>query len=254
MLLNKTNNALLEKTSTTANEIITPITEIMVFPASLMLKGYEYLRSLQKIDMENQALREENHRLIIANSQNKALEIENKLLSSLLNYRIPPQAEFITAKVVAQEGSTFAHALTVYIGKDKRVAKGQIAISDKGVIGRVEEVGSNYAKIALINNINSKISVLIGKSRTRGMLVGQNEEWPRLILLPLDAEIAVGDKVITSGIGGVFPQGMPIGKVSSVKKDAVMVKPSGNFSKIEYVMIVNYHLPDPASEIYGEDK
>jgi len=72
MLLNKTNNALIEKTSTTAEEIVTPITEILVMPASMLLNGYDYLRSLRKIDLENQALREENHKLIIANAKNRA--------------------------------------------------------------------------------------------------------------------------------------------------------------------------------------
>lgn len=250
MLLNKTNNALIEKTSTTAEEIVTPITEILVMPASMLLNGYDYLRSLRKIDLENQALREENHKLIIANAKNRALEVENKILSDMLNYVVPPKADFITAKVVAQEGTAFAHSLTVYVGENNHVEKGQVAISDKGVVGRVEDVGSRYVKIALINNINSKISVMIENSRVRGMMVGQNDIWPEMVFLPLDAELKVGDKVITSGIGGVFPVGLPVGKIASVSKSGAKIEPANNLSRLEYVMIVDYKLPDPADEVY----
>lgn len=252
MLLNKANNDLIEKTSTTAGEIITPITEILIMPASIMLNGYDYLRSLRKIDEENQALREENRKLIIANAKSKALEIENKILSDLLNYQVPKEASFITAKVVAEEGMAFSHSLTVFIDGNKNVAKGQVVISDKGVIGRVEDVGYNYAKIAMINNINSRISVMVESSRIRGMLVGQNDEWPELMFLPLDAKIEKGDKIITSGIGGVFPVGLPVGEVASVEKNIVKIKPANNLSRMEYVMIVDYKLPDPADELYGD--
>ena len=252
MLLNKTNNALIEKTSTTFEEIITPITELLVFPANMVLNGYEYLRSLHKIDQENQALREENRRLIIANANNRALEIENKMLSELLNYVVPPQVEFITAKIVAQEGTAFAHSLTVYTGGNPKVMKGQVVISDKGVIGRVESVGSNYAKIALINNINSRISVVTEKTRVRAILVGKNDVWPELVFVPRDAEINVGDKIITSGIGGVFPAGLPVGEVAAVEREGIKVKPANSLSKLEYVMIVDYKLPDPSKELYEE--
>ena len=254
MLLNKTNTALIEKTSTTFGEFVTPITELLVFPASAVLNGYEYLRSLQKIDSENQALREENRRLTIANAKNRALEIENKMLSDLLNYAAPPQAEFITARVVAQEGTAFAHALTVYIGGNPKVAKGQVAISDKGVIGRVEDVGTNYAKIALINNINSRISVMTEGSRVRAILIGKNDIWPELVFVPRDAQINVGDKIVTSGIGGVFPAGLPVGEVAAVEGENIKVKPANKLSRLEYVMIVNYKLPDPSKELYGENR
>ena len=252
MLLNKTDNVLMEKTSVTVEGIVAPITKILVMPATTVLNIYDYLRSLQKIDKENQELREENRRLIMANSKNKALVAENKMLAAMLNYVVPPEADFITVKVVAQEGNPFAHSLTVYLGEDAKVRKGQVVLSDRGVIGRVEAVGSKYAKIALLNNINSKISVLIEDSRVRGMLVGQNDILPELRFLPLGADIKVGDVVITSGIGGVFPVGLPVGKVVEVGQRGIKVKPEHDVSRLEYVMIVDYKLPDPVDDIYGE--
>ncbi len=252
MLLNKTDTALIEKTSMTVEELVAPITKVFVFPATAVLNMYDYLRSLQKIDNENQELRDENRRLIIANAQNKALAIENKMLSDMLNYIGLPQTDFVTVKVVSQEGSPFAHSLTVYLGNYDKVKKGQVALSDKGVIGRVESVGKRYAKIALLNNINSKISVMTEKTRVRGMLVGKNDVLPELKFLPLGADIKVGDEIITSGIGGVFPVGLPIGKVADINNAGIKIMPAHDLSRLEYVMIVDYGLPDPA-DVFDEE-
>lgn len=133
-------------------------------PAAVLVKGYEYLRSLRKIDLENRALREENRRLTIANAESRALLVENVLLRQLLNYTPPPEASFVTAKVVAEEGGAFAHAITVYTAGSPVVRKGQVVVGNKGVIGRVEKTGADYAKIFLVNDINSKIPVMTEKA------------------------------------------------------------------------------------------
>lgn len=98
MLLSKSENVLIEKTSGTAGEIVSSAVDVLVMPAAVLVKGYEYLRSLRKIDLENRALREENRRLTIANAESRALLVENVLLRQLLNYTPPPEASFVTAR------------------------------------------------------------------------------------------------------------------------------------------------------------
>lgn len=110
----------------------------------------------------------------------------------------------MTAKVVAEEGGAFAHAITVYTAGSPVVRKGQVVVGNKGVIGRVEKTGADYAKIFLVNDINSKIPVMTEKSRIRGVLAGENDLLPKMVFIPLDAGVKVGDRIITSGIGGVF--------------------------------------------------
>lgn len=152
----------------------------------------------------------------------------------------------MTAKVVAEEGGAFAHAITVYTAGSPVVRKGQVVVGNKGVIGRVEKTGADYAKIFLVNDINSKIPVMTEKSRIRGVLAGENDLLPKMVFIPLDAGVKVGDRIITSGIGGVFPAGLPVGKVVSVDREGVKVRPFDNLSSLEYVQIVDYKLPDPA--------
>ena len=113
----------------------------------------------------------------------------------------------------------------------------------------------SYAKIITLADINSKIPVMVEKNRVRGILSGNNTPFPKLTFVPLDAEVMVGDKIITSGVSGVFPAGLPIGQVVSVSKNEIKVKPFALLEKLEYVKIVKYGiggLIESADEVVNE--
>ena len=241
MLVNKTNSVLIEETSSVAIDIVSPAVDVLVIPARIISKFYDYFRDLRLIHKDNQRLKEENEKLNQLYDRARALEIENKLLSEILNYVTPPQAQFLTARVIAEEGDAFSHSVIAYIG-DKKVKKGQVAVTDKGVVGRVDRVGNVYAKILLITDINSRIPVMIEKTRVRGILAGDNTLQPKLVFTPLFSEIKEGDRIVTSGVAGVFPVGLPVGKVISVDKHEIRVKPFGNLEKLDYIKLVDYGL------------
>ena len=242
MLINKTDTVVIEKTSSVAIDIVSPLIDVLVAPARAMAGVFDYFRDLGHIYSDNQKLREENKRLQIISDKSRALEIENKLLSKLLNYTPPPKATFITARVIAEEGDAFSHSIIAYTGGEGNVKKGQVVMSDNGVIGRVDKPGKRYAKIILITDINSKIPVMVERTRIRGILSGDNTSVPKMIFIPLSAKLSVGDRIITSGVAGVFPPGLPIGKVSSIEKNNVKVKTFGNLDRLEYVKIIDYGL------------
>ena len=249
MLINKTDTVIIEKTSSVATDVVSPLVDVLVAPARVMAGVFDYFRDLGHIYSDNQKLRAENKRLQIISEKSRALEIENKLLSKLLNYTPPPKAKFITARVIAEEGDAFSHSIIAYTGGEGNVKKGQVVMSDNGVIGRVDKPGKMYAKIILITDINSKIPVMVERTRVRGILSGDNTSVPKMIFIPLSAKLSVGDRIITSGVAGVFPPGLPIGKVSSVEKNNVKIKTFGNLDRLEYVKIIDYGLSDnPASE------
>ncbi len=241
MLVNKTDTVLIEKTSSIATDIVSPMINVLVIPAKLVAQGYDYFRDLKQVRADNLQLREDNKQLRKLYERARALEIENKLLSGLLNFVVPPEADYVTARVIAEEGDAFSHSLIAYIGREP-VVKGQVAISDKGVVGRVDRVSSMYAKILLITDINSKIPVVVEKTRVRGILSGDNTVMPKLVFTPLGAELSVGDRIVTSGVSGVFPAGLPVGRVVSVDKHEVKVKPFSNLEQLEYVKLINYKI------------
>ncbi len=242
MLVNKTDTAIIEKTSSVATDALSPMIDILVIPARAVADVYDYLKELKQIHQENQELRQENRKLLQAKDRAQALEIENRILSRLLNYVTPPEAKFITARVIAEEGDAFSHSLIAYTGDAKGVRKGQVVLSNRGVVGRIEQVGKLYSKIILITDINSKIPVMVERTRVRGILTGDNTPTPKMVFIPLEAELTVGDRIVTSGVAGVFPAGLPIGKISSIEKNNVKIKTFTNLERLEYVKIVDYGL------------
>lgn len=242
MLLNKTDTALIDKTSSVATDVVTPVVDVLILPARLLANAYDYLKDLSLAHKENQFLKAENRRLRLVSERARSLEIENRLLAKLLNYTRPDEENLVTARVVAEEGDAFSHSLIAYTGKDTTAQKGQIVLTEKGVVGRLDKVGQLYSKILMITDINSRIPVMIENTRVRGILAGDNELNPKLVFTPLSANIQEGDRVVTSGVAGVFPAGLPVGVVSHVSKREIRVLPFADLNKVEYVKIVSFPL------------
>ena len=147
MLVNKTDTAIIEKTSSVATDVISPVIDLLVVPARSIAGVYDYLKELKQIHKENQDLRKENTYLLQIKDKALALEVENKILAGMLNYIAPPEATFVTARVIAEEGDAFSHSIVAYTGNESNVKKGQVVLSDRGVVGRIEQVGRLYSKI-----------------------------------------------------------------------------------------------------------
>ena len=250
MLLNKTDTALIDKTSSVATDVVTPVVDVLILPARLLANAYDYLKDLSLAHKENQFLKAENRRLRLVSERARSLEIENRLLAKLLNYARPDEENLVTARVVAEEGDAFSHSLIAYTGKDTTAQKGQIVLTEKGVVGRLDKVGQLYSKILMITDINSRIPVMIENTRVRGILAGDNELNPKLVFTPLSANIQEGDRVVTSGVAGVFPAGLPVGVVSHVSKREIRVLPFADLNKVEYVKIVSF--PLESQEVLSE--
>ena len=112
------------------------------------------------------------------------------------------------------------------------------------LVGRVREAGKVMSKVMLINDIESKVGAIIQKNRDQGLLVGTPEGRCKLIYLAMDSDVEKGDKVMTSGMGGIFPKGLLIGQVTDVDKEQgrlyryAIVEPSSELSKLEEVLCI----------------
>lgn len=241
MLLDKNQSLVLEYSSGAAYNAAAPIVGVLVWPAKILTRSYEHIKSWMHLSDDNERLRQENDALRQLQDRYKSLEIENKLLVDLLNYVPLPKAEFVSAKMMAEESGAFAHTMSAYVGEEK-VNKGDIVLSNSGVVGRIDKKKGNYAKVILLTDISSKIPVMVENTRIRGILSGDNTAMPKLIFTPLDAEINIGDRIVTSGVSGVFPAGLPVGYVVSVLKNEIKIKLFASLEKLEYVKIVNYNI------------
>jgi len=187
----------------------------------------EYARAvtgLASLQAENLRLQQENIRLKQWYQTALSLQAENQSLQNLLNLKTVPHHRYVTARVIADSGNAFAKSLLVLAGSDDGVAEGQAALGREGLIGRVIENGRSTARILLLHDINSRIPVLIQGVNQRAVMAGNNDNLPLLMHLPPDAVIEQGARVITSGHGGLFPYGLPVGEI--IKTDAGLLPSS----------------------------
>lgn len=247
ILLSKVDSVVIEAANKAALDVTGPVMQLVEYPARIIHRVYTYFYDISHIYAENRALRAENKQMMMLQNKVRALEVENQLLGRLLNYVPPADATFISAKIIAESGDNFTHMLLVYIG-DEVVKKGQIVLSDESVIGRIDEVGEHYARVVLVTDINSKIPVVVERTRARAILSGNNTVMPQLMFLRSVADVQEGDVIVTSGVGGMFPAGLPIGFVNSVRNGEITVETIADIGRIEYVRIVDYGLSNDENE------
>ncbi|NJN06199.1 MAG: rod shape-determining protein MreC [Rhodobacteraceae bacterium] len=178
----------------------------------------------------------------------RQLEAENAALKQLLHFVPDPEVRFVTARVVADSGGAFAHSVLLGAGLRDGVGKGQPVVADQALVGRIAGVSERSARVLLITDLNSRIPVLVGSTRTRAILAGDNSDKLELVYLSSEAVVSPGDRIITSGHAGVFPAGIPVGVVTSVGDGEIRVKPFVDRERLEYLRVIDYGL----SGIIGE--
>lgn len=231
-----------ERLRTAVLDIVTPVYVVLSQPLDASARLVEEFNVLMALRTENVRLREENARLIRWRDEVSRLKAENDQLRGLLAFIPDPPVRFITARVVADTGSVFVRSLLVGAGSDAGAAKGQAVLGNAGLVGRVIEAGRHSSRILLLTDINSRVPVLIEGSQARGILAGDNTNRPRMMFLPEQAQVAVGDRVVTSGHGGALPAGLPVGEVASVEDGNVRVQLFVRGSDVEYVRLADFAL------------
>lgn len=254
MMLSKADTLVLDKTSGTISAVLSPIIKLMQLPGQLIYGGYEQVIDIANVYKENKLLKLENSELLMLKNKVRTLQAENKILADMLDYEQLPEAKFITAKVVAEEGDGFSHSLIVYIGDNKTIHKDQVAIGNGSVVGRVESVMDKYARVILITDIGSKIPVIVERSRERAILSGDNTRFPKLLYMNRNADVKIGDRIVTSGVAGVFPVGLPIGIVTKITKDDIQISTISSIERLEFLKIVDYGIYQDVVNLSKENK
>jgi len=242
MLLAKADVAMMERFRAQVTDSVAPILDVMSRPVTTANEVIAQVHALTTIRTENESLRQDKQRLLHWQYVARKLEAENKALRAQLNYVPGPQASYVSARVIADTGGAFAHSLLLNVGHQPGVNKGHAVVTGDGLVGRVAGVGDRATRVLLISDLNSRIPVLIEATRTRAILAGNNSNRPRLIHLPPGATVSPGDRIVTSGHGGAFPVGLPVGLVDAVNESGTSVQPFVPRDRLEYVRILDYGL------------
>ena len=242
MMLGKVDIALMERVRANVMDAVTPILDVISKPIVSVNKMISEAKVFYYVREENLMLKQEKDRLLQWQAAARKLEIENKNLRGLLNFPVEPAAGFITARAIADTGGAFANSVVINAGNKSGIRKGQATITGEGLVGRVTDVGARSSRVLLITDLNSRIPVVLQSSQARAILAGDNTHRPKLIHLSPGASISQGDRIVTSGHGGAFPPGLPVGLVASVNEKGINIEPFVQRSRVTYLRILDYGL------------
>jgi rod shape-determining protein MreC len=242
MLLGKADTVIAERARTALADLIVPVYDVLSRPIGAVHDAVDAIRGLAALHTENARLREENARLRRWHDVAMALEAENLALRAVLNAPAEPTPGFLTARVVADTGTVYARSVLLSTGPRHQVRKGQVALDQNGLVGRVSEVGTRSARILLVTDINSRIPVEIERTRARAILAGTNGPAPRLQHMTDQQPPAPGDRVVTSAQAGAFPAGLPVGTVRTGQGGVLEVELAADLNRLAFVRLHDFGL------------
>ena len=242
MLLGKADTMLAERARNTLSDLLAPVYAALSQPIQAARNAAREVRELATLRTENQRLREENERLRRWHATALALESENAMLRRQLNFLPEAAPAFNTARVIADGGGTYARAVLLATGSNHAIRKGQVALDDRGFVGRVTEVGSRSARVLLATDMNSRIPVTLEGSRTRAMMVGTNGARPRLQHWGEGTPPVDGERVVTNAEAGAFPAGLPIGVVRISASGTPEVELFAQLDRLDLIRLFDYGL------------
>ena len=223
-------------------ETVTPIVRVVSAPFRWTKNAFWGSAEFINTYRENKNLKQENDELKQWRYRALQMEIEQKKMKELLNYIPPPETTFVTADVLSDNGSRFSKSLIVSAGRNQGVSKGDLAMTAAGVLGRIVEVGQNMSRLMLLTDYASRIPVRVGQDQTLGILTGDGSTRPKIISLPADKTVSIGDVVFSSGQMGVYPSGLGIGVVETINDGDIKVRLFEEDSDPTLVRLVNFGL------------
>lgn len=242
MLLGKADALLAERARMAVADALSPLYAALAEPLSVVHRSIEGAHHLATLHEENARLREENDRLRRWQAVALALDAENTTLKAQLRWIPDPAPSFLTARVVADAGGVYARAVLLSLGPNHSVARGQIALDDRGLVGRVTELGARSARVLLLTDMNSRVPVTLENSRGRAILAGTNGPRPRLMYWAEGTQPAEGERVVTSAEANTFPPGLPVGVVRYSTSNVPEVVPFARLDRLEVVRLFDYGL------------
>ncbi|CAN0564528.1 unnamed protein product, partial [Laminaria digitata] len=238
MLLGKADTLVVERARSGVVDVVAPVMDALSRPIATVSEGVDRVNRFFSVYEENAQLREQNARLLEWQSAALALAAENSTFRKMLNFVPERGASFSAARVIGDSGGVFVRSVLINGGTVDGIQKGDAVVNGDGLIGRVAESGRRSGRVLLLSDLNSRIPVVGEKSRVRAILAGDNSPLPKLAFLPPGAPLEVGDRIVTSGHGGVFPAGLPVGRISSIGDGGIRVQPFADFYRLEYVRII----------------
>ena len=222
-----------------------PVLELLSGPVAAIQDAFGSVGDYFNVLEQNKALREENAQLRQWMDEARELKATIAAYEALDVYHAPPQATPINAFVIGETSDAYTHSLIINAGGEDGVRRGQAVVDDYGLVGRIVDVGDGASRALLLTDIQSLVPVYVDGVFLDGILEGRSTDKPAIAFTRRGelGGVEAGQRVLTSGAGGVMPRGLPVGVVARVDENEAVVDLDANFVRTRMVRVLNYKFP-----------
>ncbi|MEM8959417.1 MAG: rod shape-determining protein MreC [Pseudomonadota bacterium] len=225
------------------NAVVPQVAWILT-PVSATIEMAGSFRTYQQLYRQNQDLRRELQQMRAWKEAALQLEQKNARLLALNNLQLDPKLTFVTGIVLADSGSPFRQSVLLNVGARDGIRDGWAAMDGTGVVGRISGVGRDSARVILLTDTNSTIPVTIQPSSQHALMVGDNSPLPYVDFLETPELVRPGDRVVTSGDGGVFPPDLLVGQIVEGRDGRMRIRPAADYGRLEFLRVLRFGDPE----------
>lgn len=232
------------------NTVVSPVFNAAYSAVTPVRKFFRYVKEAKTYEEKIESLEAEVTALKVENKSSEDYIRENKRLKELLDLKDGSMSEYntVTCRVVSYEPNSWYDTVMLSKGSDDGISDDNIVVTNLGVVGRVTDVGKNWSRVSTIINASNSLGVKLSRTGDVGVVSGDanlaQDKNCRLEYLSNDKSLIKGDILVTSGLGGIYPPDLPVGKVIDIKSDSAgnleygVCEPIVDFSSLYEVLII----------------
>jgi len=224
---------------------VVPGFEWALLPVTKLTRMAAGFQSYARLYEQNQELRRELQKMVAWKEAAVQLEQENAKLLSQNAVRIDPALTYVSGVVLTDSGTAFRQSVLLNVGGRDGIVDGWATMDGLGLVGRISGVGERTARVMLLTDPSSRLPVTILPSGQHALMTGDNTPLPALDFIERPEEVRPGDRVVSSGDGGVFPAGLPVGQVALASDGRLRVLMAADYGRLEFLRVLRSHEAEP---------
>ncbi|MBW2432615.1 MAG: rod shape-determining protein MreC [Deltaproteobacteria bacterium] len=235
--------------------LVSPFQELVTRSIRFARDIWEHYFFLVTVAHENENLKKSLNQFVGESNQWHEIDMANSRLRNLLNFQKAPTHKVVAAEVIGKDPSGWFKTIIIDKGKSDGLKKGLAVVLPTGIVGQVIEAAGHYSKVMLVIDRNSAVDAMVQRSRARGIIKGESADQCRFEFVLRKHDVQIDDTVIASGLDGVYPKGLRIGRVADISQRnadifyEITVAPFVDYEKLEEVLVI---LPPQAQDVASQ--
>lgn len=224
--------------------VVAPMQNLLTDIRNSIARVFNHYIFLTNVARENEQMAREIDMLKRRNVELlEQIEWQDRV-GNLMQYKEQQEQKAVLASIIGRDATQWSKVVFINKGTQQGIQENLVVVTNAGVIGHVTQALSTSAKVLLINDSRSAVDVLFQESRIPGVVAGTGQSYCDMKYVPITAKVEVGDSVLSSGLGGIFPKGLMVGTVTHVKKkkqglfQEITIEPKANLARLEEVLVL----------------